>query len=150
MKVIVDNRKARFDYQTFEVYEAGIELVGTEVKSLREGRANLQDAYATVKGGEVYLLGAHIAPYERGSAFSVHDPYRTRKLLLHRREIAEMTGKVRERGMTLVPLRLYFNGRGRAKVEIAVARGRKRYDKRRQIAERDAKRAIARALRGRG
>jgi len=149
MKVIVDNRKARFDYQTFDVYEAGIELLGTEVKSLREGRANLRDAYATVKGGQVFLMGAHIAPYERGSAFSVHDPTRTRRLLLHRREIAELAGQGRERGMTLVPLRLYFNGRGRAKVEIAVAKGRKRYDKRRQIVDREAKRAIARAMRSR-
>lgn len=147
MKVIVDNRRARFNYMTFDVYEAGLQLLGTEVKSLRQGRANLQDAYGTLKGGEAFLLGAHIAPYDKGSSFQNHDPYRTRKLLLHRREIAEIGGRIRERGMTLVPLKLYFDDRGRVKVQVAVAKGKKSYDKRRQMAERDAKRAIDRALR---
>ncbi len=148
MKLVTDNRKARFDYAIEETLEAGISLTGTEVKSLRQGHANLRDAHAFIRDGEVYLLNAHIAPYEQGNRMN-HDPTRSRKLLLHRREIDHLEGRVRQQGMTLVPLRIYFNDRGRAKVEIALGRGKKKYDKRQTIAERDAKRQIARAMRER-
>jgi SsrA-binding protein len=148
VKLVTDNRKARFDYAIEETLEAGISLTGTEVKSLRRGHANLRDAHAFIRNGEVYLLNAHIAPYEQGNRMN-HDPTRSRKLLLHRREIDHLEGRVRQQGMTLVPLRIYFNDRGRAKVEIALGRGKKKYDKRQTIAERDAKRQIARAMRER-
>ncbi len=150
MKVIAENRKARYDYHIFDTYEAGIALLGTEVKSLRAGRANLQDAYAMMRGGELFLIGAHIAPYERGGLYGSHDPYRTRKLLLHRHELSEIAGLVHQRGMTVVPLRISFSDAGLAKVQIAVAKGKKVYDKRRQIAERDARREVERALRMKG
>lgn len=145
MKVIVDNRKARFDYHFEEVYEAGLVLTGSEVKSLRQGRANLQDAYAVLKGGEAFLLGSHIAAYDKGGIVN-HDPYRTRKLLLHKKEIAEMGGRVHQKGMTIVPVKLYFDDHGLAKIQVALARGQKSYDKRHAMAERDAKRAIDRAM----
>jgi SsrA-binding protein len=148
VKLVADNRRARFDYAIEETVEAGLSLTGTEVKSLRLGRANLRDAHALIRDGEVYLLNAHIAPYEQGNRMN-HEPTRTRKLLLHRREIDHLAGRVRQQGMTLVPLRLYFNDRGRAKVEIALARGKKRYDKREAMAKRDAERQIARAMRQR-
>ena len=148
MKLVTDNRKARFDYAIEETLEAGLSLTGTEVKSLRQGHANLRDAHAYIRNGEVFLLNAHIAPYEQGNRMN-HDPTRSRKLLLHRREIDHLEGRVRQQGMTLVPLRIYFNDRGRAKVEIALGRGKKKYDKRQTIAERDAKRQIARAMRER-
>ena len=148
MKLVAENRKARFDYAIEETVEAGISLTGTEVKSLRRGHANLRDAHAFIRGGEVFLLNAHIAPYEQGNRMN-HDPTRSRKLLLHRREIDHLEGRVRQQGMTLVPLRLYFNERGRAKVELALGRGKKKYDKRQTIADRDAKRQIARAMRER-
>ena len=127
--------------------EAGIELTGTEVKSLREGQATIQRAYADVRGGEVYLVGAHIPEYAKGNLAN-HDPDRDRKLLLHRREIDSLLGQVQERGLTLVPTRLYFKN-GRVKVEIAVARGKEARDKRRDLADRDAKRQIERALKER-
>lgn len=146
-KLIVDNRKARHDYHLLERMEAGIALTGTEVKSLRQGRADLARAYATVRDGEVWLVGLHISPYEQGTTRS-HDPDRDRKLLLHRREISSLVGKVKERGLTLVPTRLYFKD-GRAKVEIAVARGKELHDRRRDIARREADRAIERALKSR-
>ena len=146
-KVIAENRRARHDYHLLERYEAGIVLTGTEVKSLRESRATLQQAYADVRGEEVWLVGAHIAEYAQGNVHN-HDPDRDRKLLLHRKEIASLIGKVRERGFTLVPTRLYWKA-GRVKVELALARGKELHDKRRDIARRDADRQIERALRAR-
>jgi SsrA-binding protein len=146
-KLIAENRKARHDYHLVERHEAGVELTGTEVKSLRRGQANLQQAYAELRDGEVWLVGAHIAPYEQGT-YANHDPERDRRLLLHRREIDSLGGKVRERGFTLVPTRLYWKN-GRAKVEIALARGKEARDKRRDIAKRDAQRDIERALKER-
>jgi SsrA-binding protein len=143
-KLIAENRKARHEYQLFERYEAGLVLTGTEVKSLRAGGATLQRAYADVRDGEVWLVGAHIAEYGQGNIAN-HDPDRDRKLLLHRKEIASLIGKVRERGYTLVPTRLYFKD-GKAKVELALARGKEQRDKRRDIAKREAQRQIERAL----
>ncbi len=144
---VAENRRARFDYELGDRYEAGLVLTGTEVKSLREGRVQLGQAYADVRGDEAWLVGLHIAPYEQGQVGS-HDPDRDRKLLLHRRELASLGGKVRERGFTLVPTKLYFKD-GRAKLEIALARGKEAHDKRRDIARRDAERQIERALRAR-
>jgi SsrA-binding protein len=146
-KLIVDNRRARFDYELTDRVEAGIVLTGTEVKSLREGRASLGQAYAEVRDGDVYLVRAEISTYDGGNRAN-HEPTRERKLLLHRREIDSLAGRVRERGMTLVPTRLYWKD-GRAKVELAVARGKERADKRRDIADRDAKRQMERALKSR-
>ena len=146
VKLIAENRKARHEYQLLERYEAGLVLTGTEVKSLRQGGASLQQAYADVREGEVWLIGAHIAEYGQGNVHN-HDPDRERKLLMHRKEIASLYGKVRERGLTLVPTRMYFKD-GRAKVELALARGKRDYDKRQAIAERDAKREAERALKG--
>ena len=152
IKRVAENRKARHDYFIDETFEAGIALAGTEVKSLREGRINLRDSYVEVRGGsgapELYLVGAHISPYDQGNIWN-HDPLRPRKLLLHRGEIDRIAAKVRERGSTIVPTKVYFND-GRAKVEIGLARGKKLYDKRHDIAERDAQRDVERALRGRG
>jgi SsrA-binding protein len=146
--VVAENRRARHDFHLLERLEAGISLTGTEVKSLREGRATLQGAFGEVREGEVWLVGAHIAEYAQGNVAN-HDPDRDRKLLLHRREISSLIGKVSERGLTLVPTRLYFKD-GRAKVELALARGKETRDKRRDIAEREAKRQIERALKDRG
>jgi SsrA-binding protein len=146
-KVIAENRRARHDYHLLDRYEAGIVLTGTEVKSLRESRVTLQQAYADVRGEEVWLVGAHIAEYAQGNVNN-HDPDRDRKLLLHKKEIASLIGKVRERGFTLVPTRLYWKN-GKAKVEIALARGKELHDKRRDIARRDADRQIERAMRSR-
>ena len=146
-KPITENRRARHDYHLLERLEAGIALTGTEVKSLREGRVTLQRAFADVRDGEVYLVGAHIPEYAHGNVMN-HDPDRDRKLLLHRREIASLIGKVRERGLTVVPTRLYFKD-GRVKVELALARGKEARDRRRDIAERDARRQIERALKAR-
>jgi SsrA-binding protein len=145
-KLIAENRRARHDYHLTDRVEAGLQLHGTEVKSLRAGRAELRRAYADIREGEIWLVGAHIAPYEQAS--TPHDPDRDRKLLLHRREIESLSGKVRERGFTLVPTRLYFKD-GRAKVELALARGKETLDKRRDIARRDAERQIERALKSR-
>jgi SsrA-binding protein len=145
--LIADNRRARHDYHLTDRIEAGIVLTGTEVKSLRDGRVSLQQAYADVREGEVWLVGATISPYEQASV-DAHDPDRDRKLLLHRKEIASLIGKVTQRGFTLVPTRLYFKN-GRAKVELALAKGKEMHDKRRDIARRDADRQIERALRSR-
>ncbi len=145
-KIICVNRKARFDYEIEDVYEAGLSLLGTEVKSLRDGRVNLKDAYADVRQGEVYLVNAHIDPYEQGNRNN-HDPERPRKLLLHKEEIRRLIGKTQERGLTLVPTRMYFTG-GRAKVEIGLGKGKKNYDKRQDLKRRDAERDIQRAIRG--
>ena len=146
-KPIAENRKARFDYQFLERLEAGLVLTGSEVKSLREGRVSLAQAYADVRDGEAWLVGVHIDPYDQAGARN-HEPERDRKLLLHRRELDSLYGKVREKGLTLVPVRLYFKD-GRVKVELALARGREREDKRRVVAERDARRDIERALKRR-
>ena len=146
-KLIVDNRRARHDYHLTDRVEAGLALVGTEVKSLREGQANLQRAYAEIRDGEAWLVGASIAEYAQGGPFG-HEPDRDRKLLLHRSEIDSLYGKVREKGLTLVPTRMYFKD-GRVKVELALAKGRERADKRRVIADRDAQRQIERALKRR-
>jgi SsrA-binding protein len=141
--VIAQNRKARHDYTILDTYEAGVALLGTEVKSLRMGRASLVDAYATVDDGEVFLRGLYIPEYLQGS-WTNHEPRRTRKLLLHRAEIERLIGKIREGGLTLVPLSLYFTD-GKVKCEIALARGKKSYDKRHDLAQRDANREIQRA-----
>jgi SsrA-binding protein len=146
-KLIAENRRARHDYHLLERFEAGLVLTGTEVKSLRERGASLQRAFADVREGEVWLVGAHIPEYAQGNIAN-HDPDRDRKLLLHRREIDSLLGKVSERGLTVVPTRLYFKD-GRAKVEIALARGKEIRDKRRDLAERDARRQIERALKAR-
>ncbi|MFN2626979.1 MAG: SsrA-binding protein SmpB [Mycobacteriales bacterium] len=143
-KLVAQNKKARHDYAIQDVFEAGLVLTGTEVKSLRAGRASLTDAYASVKDGEAWLLGAHIPEYTQGT-WTNHEPRRARKLLLHRDEIAKLIGKTKEGGLTLVPLQLYFKD-GRAKVEIALARGKRSYDKRQDMATRDAAREVARAL----
>jgi SsrA-binding protein len=146
-KIICTNKQARFDYHLEDRYEAGLVLQGTEVKSLRDGRANLKDSYAVVDGGEVYLYNCHISPYPNGG-YANHEPQRVRKVLLHRKEIRRLVGKTRERGLTLIPLRLYFL-RGKAKVELALARGKKQYDKREDMKQRDADREIERAFRER-
>jgi SsrA-binding protein len=146
-KLIADNRRARHEYHLSDRIEAGVELTGTEVKSLREGHLTLQRAFADVREGQIYLVGAHIPEYAMGNIRN-HDPDRDRRLLLHRREIDSLYGKVREKGLTLVPTRVYWKD-GRVKVEIAVARGKEIRDKRRDLAERDAQRQIERELRRR-
>ncbi|HNS15853.1 MAG TPA: SsrA-binding protein SmpB [Syntrophorhabdaceae bacterium] len=148
MKVICANKKAYHDYHIEEKFEAGIALTGTEVKALREGKANLKDSYARVKDGELFLVNAHISPYSCGNIYN-HDPKRTRKLLMHAREIYRLIGKVKERGYTLVPLALYFNKRNMAKMEIALAKGKTLYDKRESIKKKDEKRLTAREMRQR-
>jgi SsrA-binding protein len=142
-KVIASNRKARHDYSILDTYEAGIVLVGTEVKSLRIGRASLVDAFATVDDGEVWLRGLHIAEYAMGT-WTNHEPRRTRKLLLHKGEILKLIGKTKESGLSLVPLSMYFKD-GKVKVEIALAKGKKAYDKRQSLAKRDAEREMTKA-----
>ena len=139
------NRRAYHDYFVDEKYEAGLILTGTEVKSIRNGRANLRDGFVRIDRGEAWLENVHISPYAQGNLMN-HDPMRPRKLLLHRKEISSLIGKVKQKGYTLVPLRLYFT-RNHAKVEIGLARGKRQYDKREAIAEREAKREIARAVR---
>ena len=143
-KVVAQNKKARHDYTIEDVFEAGIVLTGTEVKSLRLGRASLVDAYADIRDGEVWMLGAHIPEYTEGT-WNNHTPRRVRKLLLHREEISRLIGKTKESGAALIPLTLYFKD-GRAKVEIALARGRKSHDKRQVLAERDAAKEIRNAM----
>ena len=142
---IAVNRRARRDFNLLESYEAGIVLQGTEVKSLRMSRASLQDSFAGVDGGEIFLYNMHIPPYGEGNRYN-HEPKRARKLLLHRSEIKRLRGRMTERGLTLVPLRLYFK-RGRAKVEVALARGKREYDKREDIKKREAHVEVERALR---
>jgi SsrA-binding protein len=147
-EVVARNKRARHDYHILETWEAGLVLTGTEVKSLRNGKANLVDAYGIVQGGEVMLLNLHIAPYEQGNQFN-HDPTRTRKLLLNRREIRKLIGAVERQGLTLVPLDLYFNPKGRAKVTLALAKGKKQFDKRADERKREDERDMARAGRAR-
>lgn len=145
IKVVAQNRKARHDYEVLDTYEAGLVLSGTEVKSLRTAKLNLRDSYARVDGAELYLHNVHISPYLAATHFN-HDPDRPKKLLLHRREISKLTEQTQQKGLTVVPLRVYFNVRGFAKVELALVRGKREYDKRQDIARRDADRAIQRAL----
>ena len=146
-ELIAKNKRARHDYEILETWEAGLVLHGTEVKSLRAGKANLTDAYGVVNNGELWLLNLHIAPYEKGTAWN-HEPTRTRKLLLHSSEVRHLIGAVERKGLTIVPLEMHFR-RGRAKVVIALGRGKKLHDKREDIKERDAKRELARAVRSR-
>ncbi len=145
IKIVATNRKALHDYFILETYEAGIVLKGTEVKSLRESKVNLKDSFARLKDGELFLLNMHISAYEQGNRYNV-DPERTRKLLLHKREIYRLTGKINEKGLTLVPLKIYFK-KGKTKIELALVKGKKLYDKRRVLKEKEAQREIARQLR---
>lgn len=144
-KAVVTNRRARRDYFVEDTYEAGLVLTGSEIKSIRAGRANLQDSYVTIRGGEAWLVNCHVAPYKQASDQN-HEPKRDRKLLLHRRQIDRLAGQVQAKGYTIVPLRLYLKD-NRAKVEVALARGKKLYDKRADLAKRQAERDIERALR---
>ena len=146
-RTIAENRKARHDYFVIETYEAGIELFGTEVKSLRGGAVNLKDAYCEIDGGELFALGVHISPYEQGNIFN-RDPLRPKKLLMHKKEIMKLTGLVSREGYTLVPLSLYFKG-SRVKMAVGLCKGKKLYDKRDSIAKRDADRDIERAMKNR-
>ena len=147
MKVITENRKARHDYTIEESFEAGIELKGTEVKSMRAGRANLKDSFAVIENGELYLYGMHISPYEHGNIFNV-ETMRPRKLLMHKKEIMRLLGKTKEQGLTLVPLKAYFK-KDKIKIELALAKGKKLYDKREAAAEKTAKREIEKAMKER-
>jgi SsrA-binding protein len=146
-KIVCVNRQARHNYFIDEIYEAGLVLVGSEVKSLRDGKANLVDSYAQIRHGEAFLINAHISPYAGANQFN-HEPTRIRKLLLHGREIERLTGKTKERGLTLIPLKLYFKG-GRAKVELGLARGKKLYDKRETLRRKVAEREVERSLKSR-
>jgi len=148
-KIVAENRRARFDYFIEDTYEAGIALSGTEVKSLRGGEGSIAESYAEIHGGEAWLVNANIPEFSHGNRFN-HEPKRPRKLLLHHREVEKMVGAVERKGMTLVPLSVYFNSRGRAKVELALARGKQTHDKRQSIKERDWKRDKARLMRERG
>lgn len=147
IKVVCRNKKARFDYEILEVIEAGMVLLGTEVKSLRQGRANLKDSYARIKGGELYLMQSHISPYTH-AYYDNHQPDRVRKLLVHRREIKRLLGKTQEKGLTLVPLKIYFKD-GKAKVELALARGKRTYDKRQSLKRKTEQRELEKAIKDR-
>jgi len=147
VKIACENRKARHDYFIHEAYEAGIELFGTEVKSLRAGKANLKDSYAEIKNGELFLQNMHISPYEQGNIFN-HEPLRSKRLLMHKSEILKLFGRTKEKGFTLIPLKIYFK-KGRAKVELALASGKHTYDKRQDLAAKAAKREVERALKDR-
>lgn len=147
-KIITKNRKARHDYSIIDSYDAGIVLMGSEIKSIRANRINITDGFVQLKDRELWLMNVHISPYEQAKHFGHSDPRRPRKLLLHRREINRIAGKLRDNGMTAIPLQIYLE-RGKAKVEIAVAKGKKQYDKRSDIAKRDAQRQIERALKDR-
>ena len=148
-RVVADNRKARFNYEFVETFEAGLQLTGTEVKSLREGKATIAESYASDEGDEIYLINAYIPEYLQGNRFN-HEPRRPRRLLLHRRQINKLIGSIQREGMTLIPTKVYFNDRGRAKVELALARGKKLHDKRATERARDWQRDKARLLRDRG
>jgi len=147
IKIVCQNKKARHDYHIIEVIEVGMVLLGTEVKSLREGRANLKDSYARIRDGELYLVQAHISPYSHAS-YDNHDPERVRKLLVHKRELKRLTGKTQEKGLTLVPLKIYFKD-GKAKIELALASGKKSYDKRETLKRQTQKREMERAIKDR-
>ncbi|NLD18732.1 MAG: SsrA-binding protein SmpB [Clostridiales bacterium] len=146
MKLVANNKKARHDYFIEETYEAGISLTGTEIKSVRQGKVSIKESYAKIENQEIILYGMNISPYEQGNRFNV-EPVRPRKLLFHKREIRKLIGYTTLKGLTLVPLRMYINDRGKAKVEIAVARGKKEYDKRHDIAKKDADRRMKQAIR---
>jgi SsrA-binding protein len=146
-ELIADNRKARHDFHILETFEAGLALTGTEVKAMREGRANLRDAYCRIDRGEAYLMNAHVGQYSHGGNAS-HEALRPRKLLLHQEELRKLLGKTTEKGMTIVPLRMYFNPKGRAKLAIALAKGKKAYDKRETIKRREAERETRAAVKG--
>lgn len=145
-KIIANNKKARHEYFIEDVYEAGIVLTGTEIKSIRQGKVNIKESYAGIEGGEAMIYGMNISPYDHGNIFNV-DPLRPRKLLLHKKEILKILGALTQEGLTLVPLRLYINEKGKAKLEIAIAKGKKLYDKRADIAKRDADRRMQQARR---
>ncbi|MBQ1483913.1 MAG: SsrA-binding protein SmpB [Firmicutes bacterium] len=145
IKLVANNKKARHDYFVEEAYEAGIVLTGTEIKSVRQGKVSIKESYAKVDNGEVMVYGMNISPYEQGNRYNV-DPLRPRKLLLHKKEIRKLIGATTRDGMTLIPLRMYINERGRAKMEIGLCRGKKNYDKRESIAKRDAARDMDRAM----
>ncbi|MBW4421666.1 MAG: SsrA-binding protein SmpB [Myxacorys californica WJT36-NPBG1] len=147
-KIVSDNRQARFQYEILETYEAGIELLGTEVKSIRAGKVNLRDGFALVRNGEVLLHNVHISPHQSSSLFFNHDPTRTRKLLLHRQEIRKLIGKVEQQGLTLVPLKMYLK-RGWVKIDLALVRGKKLHDKRDDMRKRQDKRDMERAMKNR-
>lgn len=147
-KIVANNKKARHDYFIDDVYEVGIVLTGTEIKSVRAGKVSIKESYAKIQDGEIVLIGMNISPYEQGNRFNT-EPLRTRKLLLHKREIRKLLGLTTQKGLTLVSLRMYINENGLAKVEIAVARGKKNYDKREDIAKRDADRKMEQALKRR-
>ena len=146
-KTVASNKKAFYDYHIEEKYEAGISLLGTEVKSLRAGKANLKESYVIIKDGEAFLFNCHISPYSHGN-INNHEPLRTRKLLLHKKEIAKLWGKISQQGLTLIPLKIYFK-HGRAKVEIGLAKGKRQYEKRLSVKEKEAKREIERHLKSR-
>jgi len=141
VKVVATNKRAKHDYHVEETYEAGIELKGTEVKSLREGMVDLKNAFCTVRDGEIYLLNCHISPYKHGSFFN-HDPERPRRLLLHKHEIRRLQGKLTQQGYTLIPLRIYFNQRGYAKVELGLAKGKRKIDKREETVKKELERRL--------
>ena len=141
MRIVAQNKKARYNYEILERIEAGIFLLGTEVKSIREGRISLKESFAEIKGGEVFLLNCHISPYEPASRFN-HEPTREKRLLLHRREIKRLTGKIQEKGLTLVPTKVFFNDKGKVKVEVGLAMGKRAYEKREAIRERDRDREL--------
>ncbi len=145
IKVVADNRQARYKYEILDTYEAGVELQGTEVKSIREGKANLRDGYVLIRNEEAWLLNVHISPFQTASVYFNHDPRRTRKLLLHRREIDKLVGKVEQQGLTIVPLKMYLK-RGWVKVSIGLAKGKKLYDKRETLKKKAQQRDIDRAL----
>ncbi len=147
-KVAATNRQARHDYHILETLETGIVLKGTEIKSIRAGKINLKDSYARIEKGEIWVYNMHISPYEYGNREN-HDPLRNRKLLLHKSEITRLVGKVKEKGLTLVPLKVYFNPQGKAKLELALAKGKKLYDKRDDLVERETAREVDRALKER-
>lgn len=144
-KIVAENRQARFEYEILETFEAGIELVGTEVKSVRAGKANLRDGFALIRNGEVWLHNVHISPHDTASQYFNHDPRRTRKLLMHRQEIRKLIGKVEQQGLTLVPLKMYLK-RGWAKISLALVRGKKLHDKREDLKQKQAKREMQRAM----
>ncbi len=148
-KTVAENRKARFSYEVLDTYEAGLALTGTEVKSLREGKANIQESYASVEGGEIWLINSYLPEYLQGNRFN-HEPRRRRKLLLNKREMARLAQGVDREGMTMVPLKIYFNDRGRAKLLLAIARGKKLHDKRQTEKDRDWGREKSRLLKERG
>ncbi len=145
IKIVADNRQARFLYEILETYEAGIELLGTEVKSIRAGKANLRDGYGLLRNGEIWLLNAHISPHSTTSQYFNHEPTRTRRMLMHKQEIRKLIGKVEQQGLTLVPLKMYLK-KGRVKLTIALVRGKKLHDKRDDLKKRDDKRDMDRAI----